>query len=168
MRGSVLMTSAARTAVDLAAVLDLKSAVAIVDQMLLVDRAGHPPLATKDELIDVWQRMLPFRGSVRARAIVDFGVTQSESQLESGSRVNIALSGFPRPELQRHFIVDGADVFTDFFWPDMDADPRVSKICTSRGREQQKLLTRESRDRGSRCDPRTDTPNPTRPGCTKG
>ncbi|TFD56094.1 hypothetical protein E3T55_00155 [Cryobacterium frigoriphilum] len=121
MRGSVLVTSAARTAVDLAAVLDLKSAVAVVDQVLHADRAGHPPLATKDELIDVWQRMLPFRGSVRARAIIDFAVTQSESLLESGSRVNMALSGFPRPELQHHFVVDGADVFTDFFWPQADA-----------------------------------------------
>lgn len=118
----VLLTTVARTAVDLAATVDLKSAVAAVDRALAVDRFGRmPTLTTKAELLGTWQRMLPFRGSVRARAIIDFGTHLSGSSGESGSRVNIALNGFPEPELQHPFVVDGRDVETDFYWLGFDS-----------------------------------------------
>ncbi len=121
-RDGVLLTTVARTAVDLAATVDLKSAVAAVDRALAVDRYGRmPTLTTKAELLDTWQRMLPFRGSVRARALIDFGTHLSGSSSESGSRVNIALNGFPAPELQHPFVVDGRDVETDFYWLDFDS-----------------------------------------------
>ncbi|SDK28837.1 Transcriptional regulator, AbiEi antitoxin, Type IV TA system [Cryobacterium psychrotolerans] len=120
-RDGVLLTTVGRTVVDLAATMDLKSAVAAVDRALAVDRFGRVlPLTTREELFDTWERMLPFRGSVRARAIIDFGTHLSGSSSESGSRVNIALSGFPAPELQHRFEVDGRAVETDFFWRDYD------------------------------------------------
>jgi len=107
-RDGLLLTTVARTAVDLAATMDLKSAVAAVDRALAVDRFGRvPPMTTMAELLDTWQRMLPFRGSVRARAIIEFGTQLSGSPGESGSRVNIALNGFPVPELQHPFEIDG-------------------------------------------------------------
>ncbi len=116
------VTSVARTVVDLAATVDLKSAVAAVDRALFVAKFGrHPVLATKADLLTTWERMLPFPGSARARTVIEFGTEYSGSSLESGSRVNIALCGFPEPELQRVFIIDGTEYNTDFYWLDYDA-----------------------------------------------
>ena len=116
-RHGVLCTTVVRTVVDLAGTLDLKSAVAVADRALAVDRSGRAPtLATRADLLEQWERMLPFRGSVRARAVIDFASHLSGSPGESGSRVNIALSGFPEPILQHPFVVDGKLVFVDFFW----------------------------------------------------
>jgi len=113
----LLVTTLERTVVDLAATMDLKSAVAIVDRALFVDPfARMRPLTTRSRLLETWERMLPFRGSVRARAIIEFGSGLSGSPLESGSRVNIALSGFPAPELQHPFDIDGHTVRSDFYW----------------------------------------------------
>lgn len=118
----LLVTSIERTVVDLAATLDLKSAVAIADRAIAVDRTGRVrPLTTRARLLETWERMLPFRGSVRARAVIDFASTLSGSPNESGSRVNVALNGFPEPVLQHPFVVDGKTVFTDFYWIDEDA-----------------------------------------------
>ena len=118
----LLVTTIERTVVDLAATLDLKSAVALVDRALYQDRFGRTPtLTTKEALLATLERMLPFRGSRRARAIIQFGTHLSGSPAESGSRVNIALSGFPEPELQRRFLVDGKECETDFYWLEIDA-----------------------------------------------
>jgi hypothetical protein len=113
----VLVTSVARTVIELAAVVDLRSAVAAADRSLAVDRTGRTPALTdRATLIETWERMLPFRGSVRARTVIDFASPLSGSPDESGSRVTIALAGFPEPVLQQLFVIDGRDVFTDFFW----------------------------------------------------
>lgn len=118
----LLVTSIERTVVDLAAVVDLKSAVAMADRAIAVDRRRRSvPLTTRASLLQTWERMLPFRGSVRARAVIDFASTLSGSPNESGSRVNVALNGFPEPVLQHPFVVDGMTVFTDFYWIDEDA-----------------------------------------------
>ncbi|TFC13991.1 hypothetical protein E3O19_11675 [Cryobacterium algoritolerans] len=115
------VTTVARTVVDLAAVLDPQSAVTVADRALSVDRRGHlAALATKADLYEAWERMLPFRGSVRAGAVIDFASHLAGSANESASRVNIALNGFPEPVLQHPFIVDGAEVFVDFYFPDED------------------------------------------------
>ena len=118
----LLATSVERTVVALAATLDLKSAVAMADRAIAVDPRGRiRPLTTRGRLLETWERMLPFRGSVRARAVIDFASTLSGSPNESGSRVNVALNGFPEPVLQHPFVVDGRTVFTDFYWIDEDA-----------------------------------------------
>lgn len=117
----LLVTTIERTVVDLAATLDLKSAVALVDRALYQDRFGRTPtLTTKEALLATLERMLPFRGSRRARAIIQFGTHLSGSPAESASRVNIALSGFPEPELQHPFMVDGKKCETDFYWLEID------------------------------------------------
>jgi hypothetical protein len=116
------ITTIARTVVDLAATVDLKSAVAAADRALFADNLGrYTPLTTKEELLETWDRMLPFRGSTRARAIIEFASHLSGSPLESGSRVNIALSGFPEPVLQHAFIINGRTVWADFYFPGFDA-----------------------------------------------
>lgn len=117
----LLVTTIERTVIDLAATLDLKSAVALVDRALYQDRFRRTPaLTTEDLLLAALQRMLPFRGSRRARAIIQFGTHLSGSPAESASRVNIALSGFPEPELQHLFLVDGKEYETDFYWLEID------------------------------------------------
>lgn len=122
VRDGLQVTTIERTVVDLATVLDLKSAVAVVDRALFAERFGRmPTLTTKAKLRETWERMLPFRGSVRAAAIIEFGTHLAGSPNESGSRVNIALNGFPRPELQRRFLVEGHQRETDFYWEEHDA-----------------------------------------------
>lgn len=118
----LLVTTIERTVVDLAAILDLKSAVALVDRALYQDRFGRTStLTTKEALLATLERMLPFRGSRRARAIIQFGTHLSGSPAESASRVNIALSGFPEPELQHSFMVDGKKCESDFYWLEIDS-----------------------------------------------
>ena len=43
--------------------------------------------------------MLPFRGSARAKAVIDLSSHLAGSPNESASRVNIALDGFSEPVL---------------------------------------------------------------------
>lgn len=111
-----------RTVIDLAARLDVKSAVAAIDRALATDRFHRvPPMTTKRQVLDTWERMLPFRGSVRARVLIDFGTELADSTSESASRVNIARNGFPEPILQRPFVIDGRSYYTDFYWEEFDA-----------------------------------------------
>ncbi|GAB3135283.1 hypothetical protein [Marisediminicola antarctica] len=118
----LLVTSIARTVVDIAATLDLTAAVVVADRALHLDRFGHEaPLATREELFGVIERSLPLRGSVRARAVIAFGTHLSGSPGESASRVNIALNGFPEPVLQQTFTIDGREYDTDFYWREQDA-----------------------------------------------
>jgi hypothetical protein len=118
MLDGVLVTSVARTVIELATVVDIRSAVAAADRALAVDRTGRTtPLTDRATLLETWHRMLPFRGSVRARTAIEFASPLSGSPDESASRVTIALAGLPDPVLQHPFVIDGRDVFTDFFWP---------------------------------------------------
>ena len=116
-KDGLLVTTVARTVIDLATTLDLRGALAAADHALAIDpRNRVPPLITRAELLEEWERMLPFRGSVRARAVIDFATSLSGSVNETDSRVTIALIGFPEPILQQRFIVDDREFFTDFFW----------------------------------------------------
>lgn len=113
----VLVTSVARTVIELATTVDLRSAVAAADRALAVDRSGRTaPLTDRATLFETWERMLPFRGSVRARTVLDFATPLSGSPDESGSRVTMALAGLPEPVLQYPFVLEDRMVFTDFFW----------------------------------------------------
>jgi hypothetical protein len=119
MLDGVLVTSVARTVIELATVVDLRSAVAAADRALAVDRTGRTrPLTDRVTLLETWHRMLPFRGSVRARTVIDFATPLSGSPDESASRVTIALAGLPEPVLQYPFVIDDREVSTDFFWPE--------------------------------------------------
>lgn len=118
----LLLTSLERTVVDLAASCSTFSAVAAIDAALRTDRRSREPaLTTKAALMDVWERMLPFRGSVRARELLEFGDGLSGSVHESNSRVTMARLGLPTPELQRVWLIDGAEYDTDFYFASLDA-----------------------------------------------
>jgi hypothetical protein len=110
----MLVTSVARTVLDLAVDATFMSAVTAADFALCHKRAAR---IDKSELFEVWQDRLPFRGHVRARRVLQFATHLAESPLESGSRVNMHLLGFPAPELQvewRNFT--GLIGYSDFFW----------------------------------------------------
>jgi len=115
-----LVTSVARTVVDLAAVSSFRDGVAVVDRALWIDRRGRlPTLATRDDLDAVYRGRMPFRGSVKARAVLEFGTTLADSVFESGSRVSMWQIGCPRPLLQSSFSdYQGIIGETDFDWPD--------------------------------------------------
>ncbi|MDO7882862.1 hypothetical protein [Antiquaquibacter soli] len=112
----IAVTTLARTLVDLAATSPVYSAVAALDAAFFTPRFGSGPLITRDAVLDQWDRQGPFRGFRRAHRLIEFAETGAASPSESGSRVTMAVLGFPAPELQHHFLVDGGDAWTDFFW----------------------------------------------------
>ncbi|MCU1509268.1 MAG: hypothetical protein JWQ12_1533 [Glaciihabitans sp.] len=117
--GGHLVTTVARTVLDIAATARFLSAVTVADRALLVDRFGRtPPMVTRAELEEAWERAQPMRAHSRSRAVLAFAETRSESPLESVSRVNMRVIGAPRPELQRSFY-DGEGFIgdCDFYWP---------------------------------------------------
>lgn len=119
--GGLLVTTLARTVVDLAAGGSVYRAVAAADAAIHLDAYDPRPMLTKAEILAQWERMTPFRGFARARNLIDFSDERAGSPGESASRVSIAVVGFPAPDLQRHFVVDGRDAWADFYWEQVDA-----------------------------------------------
>jgi hypothetical protein len=112
------VTSLARTVLDMAVSADPLTATMVVDRSLLVDRFSRvPPLAVRDELWHAFERRGNFRWAHRAERQIDFGVTHSESPLESVSRANMRIIRCPVPELQVPFSdADGHIGDGDFYW----------------------------------------------------
>ena len=117
----LLVTTLARTVVDLAATASVYTAVAVADAALWRDPFTPVPRLTRDELFTEWERMMPYRGFARARRVLEFAESGAASAGESASRVSIAVAGFPAPALQRHFVADGRDAWADFYWDEVDA-----------------------------------------------
>jgi hypothetical protein len=117
--GGLLVTSIARTVLDLAVSADHLTAMMAVDRALLVDRFGRrPPLATREELFAAYERAGNFRGHIRAARVFEAGACRSESPLESVSRANMRVIGCPEPELQvSYFDHEGYIGDGDFSWP---------------------------------------------------
>lgn len=116
------VTTAARTALDVAATASFAQGVVMMDRVLHVPKRRRvAPLARHEDVIEAWERHVPFRGSVRALSVLRFSRTGAASPGESISRVTMALIGVAEPELQRTFIVDGAEYDPDFFWEEENA-----------------------------------------------
>lgn len=88
------LTTAARTVIDLARELDLRSGVVAADSAL------RRKLTTKDELRSVLAACPGWRGIRRAVEVVDFADKRAESPLESIARVVFRDCGLPPPDLQ--------------------------------------------------------------------
>ena len=114
----LLVTSIARTVLDIAVSGSFVSAVAVADHALHVDRFQRgEPLTTRAALETVWNDNLPFRGHLRSREVIDFAVDRSDSVLESVSRVTMRQIGCPRPTLQSSFWdAQGFIAESDFHW----------------------------------------------------
>ena len=113
-RDEVLLTTPARTAVDLARTRSFASGLAAADYVLA---AG---LATIDELDAELVRGARRPGQARARLAVEHADARAESVGESLSRARMIELDVPRPELQQSFYdADGYIGRTDFWWPEL-------------------------------------------------
>lgn len=153
----LLVTTVARTVVDLAISASFLSAVVVADHCLHVDRYDRmPPLLSRDELATEFARRLPFRGHARAYSVEQFATTKADSPLESVSRVTMREIGCPPPQLQTRF--DDAEGFiaeTDFYWEELgligeaDGDQKYLDAAKRSGRtiDQVKLDEKVREDR---------------------
>ena len=147
----LLVTSLARTLIDIAASAAAISSVPALDQALHLDRWGEKqPLVTTAQLWDAYSRRMPFVGHARARAAIDFAVTSSDSPLESVSRVNMREIGFCAPELQHRFDDHrGLIGFSEFYWPEYrlvgeaDGQSKYTDPRCRRGRSLEQVLLDE-------------------------
>lgn len=107
------VTSLERTACDLARSLPYEWGVIVMDAAL---RAG----ADRVLLLEQVERARRWRGSRRARQVLEFADPRSGSPTESLSRVQMERLGLPRPVLQQPIWLDGRIVAeSDFGWPDL-------------------------------------------------
>ncbi len=106
----LLVTTAARTVIDLARTLPFRAGVVAADSAL------HQRLATKDDLQAVLAFCSRWRGVTTAAAVIAFADRRSESPLESIARVVFRDCGLPPPKLQA--LIGPADVAArvDFLW----------------------------------------------------
>ena len=110
----LLVTSVARTLVDLARTAGFEAAVAIADSALHRGRVDPAALAGAVGRCSGWI------GAPQARRVLAFADGRSMSVGESRSRVAMARAGLPTPELQWEVrSVAGRIGFTDFAWPDL-------------------------------------------------
>jgi hypothetical protein len=117
----ILVTSLARTAVDLAAGADVMNGVGALDHVLYVDRvSGARTSVTRDILSETLERLGPIRGRTRARARIAFAATAAATLAESASRVTMLHIGAPPPLLQHPFAGEHGAYETDFYFPDED------------------------------------------------
>ncbi len=123
----VRVTSLARTLVDVGCSSSFLRAVGMIDAGLHAVRRGDVRgemgvgAATKAELIEMLDSLLPLAGSASARKAIEFGDGRSDSSLESLSRGQFFLLGMPLPELQVPFFdEDGHAGDVDFYWREFD------------------------------------------------
>jgi hypothetical protein len=110
--GEHTVTTAARTAVDLARCCGMRQGVVAADHVL---RHG---LATREEMEAIVEVLGGAHGIKAARAAVGFADARSESPGESISRLVIHELGFVAPDLQVEVIVKGRCYRSDFGWED--------------------------------------------------
>ncbi|WP_404438842.1 hypothetical protein LG322_05915 [Microbacterium aerolatum] len=114
-----LVTSPAQTVVDLASEATFTAGVVAADQVLWEHRSGGP-LARHDELLGAFDTNRR-RGVGRVPAVLEFSTELSDSVRESEARVLLDRLGFPRPELQKEFVLPGGrTVRSDFYFPEQD------------------------------------------------
>jgi hypothetical protein len=116
----IARTSLADSVIEVSRTAPFLTALAMVDAALKVDRYGNiPPLLTIETLWLAFEQRMPFRGSRRARAVLEFASRCADSPLETLSRLSIFELGFPDPELQYQLTLTslGRAAYVDFAWP---------------------------------------------------
>nr|NLI49181.1 hypothetical protein [Propionibacterium sp.] len=109
----LVVTSVARTVVDLGRTSALEWGVAAADAAL------HRGLCTRDDLEAAVAAGRGRRGIARAARAVAFADPRAESPLESVSRLTISRTDLPQPVLQHPIVLAGRKVATsDFAWLD--------------------------------------------------
>ena len=110
--GEVLSTSVARTIIDVARTQSVRAATSAGDAAL------RRKLCDESDLKAQFERMGPVHGCGRARSVIARLDGRAESPLESWSRLVIARSRLPMPDLQREIFDEHARLVgrVDFFW----------------------------------------------------
>ena len=119
----VVVTSLARTVVDMACTTSFIRAVAMADAALRKpDRTEWRRDATTAlDLTTTLESLRPYRGLTKAQRVLDFADGRSESAGESFSRVQFLALGYPPPRLQVNFSDDDGFIgCVDFYWPELD------------------------------------------------
>lgn len=117
-----LVTSIARTAVDLARTLPFPAAVAALVHVLAAERSDRRTIAVAAELADRVDGLAGARGVAPARVSLSFARGESGSPGESISRAHMHMLGCPPPLLQVRFARNGGGTdITDFDWPEYGA-----------------------------------------------
>lgn len=144
----LLVTSLARTIVDLGRTLDFAAAVVAADAALAGRCAGV--VATRSELLD---QLGPRgrRGVARALEVIAFADASSGSPGESVSRCSISAAGLPMPELQSRFADRFGAMYVDFWWPrhrvvgEFDGVAKYIREEYTRGRSAAEIVVEEKR-----------------------
>lgn len=112
------LTSRAQTVVELAVTVPFEQAVAACDHVLRTDHAQGLAAVTKEELLQVANRLGVKAKIARTKQIVQFADARAESAGESLSRAYMYIHGYPKPELQYPvFSHDGSLIgISDFYW----------------------------------------------------
>ena len=115
----MLVTSPARTVLDLARTANFTDAVVALDHALNPKRAAPWVLVSVDMLWSGLERTSSARGRAKATRAIRFAKPNADNAGESLSRVVIFELGFPDPVLQtRHNNPRGGYYYTDFEWPE--------------------------------------------------
>jgi hypothetical protein len=101
----LLVTTPARTALDLACMLSMRDGLAVVDAFMRVCGVSRP------ELEALLRRFRGRRGVIQARAIAAVADARSESHGESWTRLAMIHADLPTPELQWWVYVDGVPTY---------------------------------------------------------
>ncbi|TFD29954.1 hypothetical protein E3T40_15765 [Cryobacterium sp. TMT1-19] len=146
----MLVTSPARTLLDLARTRSFATAVVAIDHALN-QRSASPEVFLTDEVLrEKLQESVSPRGWVKAERAIRFGRPNADNPGESLSRVAIFELGFPDPLLQTcHRNPRGGFYFTDFEWPayrligEFDGQGKYLKAEYLRGLTPGDAVTRE-------------------------
>jgi hypothetical protein len=161
--GDLLVTSVARTVLDIAASCTFMDGVIAADAALYSDELhGHSPATTKADLLAAFERALPRRAHARITEVISFAESGAQTPIESVSRVNMRVLRVPRPQLQvAHFDSRGFIGSTDFAWEEFgavgeaDGDRKYLDIAARSGRSpEQVLLDEKNREDRLRALPR--------------
>jgi very-short-patch-repair endonuclease len=135
MRYRIVVTTVARTVIDVARTRPFR------DGVVTADSALRRKKTTKQELRDVAATMARWPGIAKARDVIAFADHRAESPLESISRVAFRDGGLPEPKLQ--YWIDGGGYLigrVDFCWPEhmtiAEADGAGKYADPARARQQ--------------------------------
>ncbi|AMM19560.1 hypothetical protein AX769_04660 [Frondihabitans sp. PAMC 28766] len=107
----ILVTSAVRTAVDLALAEGFETGVVLFDHGL------HAKMYTREQLERCLESRTRARRHRAATRALEFASGDAQYPGESFSRIGMAARGFPTPILQQTFFDAQGKLFADFWWP---------------------------------------------------
>ncbi len=121
----VLTTSIEVTLIQLARLASLRDVLAATDAALRAPRYSRdrPAMTTIERLRAVHEQRRPYRGCRRMDAVLERATDQSDSPLETDSRLLFEHYGYAQPALQHPIALPEMGVVArlDFYWSEADA-----------------------------------------------